>query len=227
MKTHGDSRTRLYKIYYSMKSRCYGNWDKRQMKNYRDRGITICDEWLNDYPAFRDWAMQNGYNDTLTIERIDNDKGYSPDNCKWIPLKEQAANRRTNYYITIDDETHTMAEWCRRNNVSRDAACKRIEAYGWDPVLAVTTPTRAYEEYGRFSRKRKADEWTLHGKGWKELEISYNGQTLNAEQWSDITGIPAPTIRWRLKNNWSAERALTEPVHDRGQNMLASKVDGT
>ena len=152
---HGDSRTRLYKIYKSMKNRCYGTWDEKHIKNYKDRGITICDEWLDNWLLFKEWAMKNGYRDDLTIDRIDNNKGYSPDNCRWIPFEKQASNKRTNLYITIGSETHTMAEWCRINNVSREAAYKRIETYGWDPAAAVTTPTRTYQRDGPYSRKAR------------------------------------------------------------------------
>lgn len=155
-KTHGDSYTRLYKIYKSIKNRCYGTYDKKHMKNYKDRGITMCDEWLNDWNLFKKWATENGYKENLTIDRINNNEGYSPNNCRWIPRKEQAANKRANVFITIGNETHTIAEWCRINNISNNAACKRIEAYGWNPIKAVTTPTRSYIKNGPYSRKNKA-----------------------------------------------------------------------
>lgn len=89
---HGLSNTRLHKIWRDMISRCYsvgdyhGEW-------YREKGIIICDEWKENFQAFYDWSVANGYSDKLTIDRIDNDKGYSPDNCRWITILEQCHNR--------------------------------------------------------------------------------------------------------------------------------------
>lgn len=83
----------MYYIWDSMKARCY-NPQRRDFKNYGGRGITVCTEWLHDFAAFRDWALSHGYADNLTIDRIDNDKGYSPDNCRWATIAEQNQHKR-------------------------------------------------------------------------------------------------------------------------------------
>lgn len=107
---HGKKKTRLYDIYCGMKSRCYCESNVRYSL-YGGRGIKICDEWLLDFKIFFDWSMNNGYSDSLTIDRIDVNGDYSPDNCRWITIKEQQSNRRNNHLITYKGETKTLKEW--------------------------------------------------------------------------------------------------------------------
>lgn len=101
--THGESNTRLYGVWHSVKERCMSKTHK-DYPRYGAVGRTLCDEWANSYEAFRDWAFANGYDPEApygkcTLDRIDNSKGYSPDNCRWVDAKAQARNRRKGYEI--------------------------------------------------------------------------------------------------------------------------------
>ena len=139
---HGDSHNRLYKIYRGMLSRC-NNKNHQAFDRYGGNGIKVCDEWESNYLTFKNWALSHGYSHNLTIDRIDNTKGYSPDNCRWITKFEQESNKTTNINILINNEIHTMTEWCRQYGIRRDTAWKRIKS-GWDPAIAVSTPARSY-----------------------------------------------------------------------------------
>ena len=113
----------------NIKQRC-NNLNNPRYKDYGGRGITICDEWLNDFMAFYNWSVKNGYQDNLTIDRIDNNKGYSPLNCRWATINEQANNTRSNVYLTYDGKTQTMKEWVNELNVPY-GTIKQRHRKGW------------------------------------------------------------------------------------------------
>lgn len=110
--SHHESKDRLYGIWCSMKSRCY-NKNTAAFKDYGGRGIIICDSWQNSYKSFAKWAKTNGYTDSASIDRIDNNGDYTPENCRWTDAKEQARNRRNNVLITYRGETHNITDWAR------------------------------------------------------------------------------------------------------------------
>ena len=127
---HNLSRTRIYRIFHNMKDRCYNIADK-DYKNYGLRGIKICDEWLEDDNRgllnFYNWAIKNGYKNDLTIDRIDVNGNYEPNNCRWVDNKTQSNNRRNNCYITYNYETHTVAEWSRIIKICESTIRERIK----------------------------------------------------------------------------------------------------
>ncbi len=122
---HAGRHTRLYNTWCSMKSRCCSDTDQNY-QDYGGRGITVCDAWLNDFDEFRRWALSNGYDDNLTIDRIDVNRGYEPGNCRWTTRSVQANNRRNTIYITHNGETHTCAEWSKITGINYDTLHNRV-----------------------------------------------------------------------------------------------------
>ena len=137
---HGMKGTRLYRIYYTMINRCYNKNDKLHYPQYGAKGITVCDEWINDNTTFFDWAISHGYADNLTIDRIDNNKGYSPDNCRWSIAYEQTKNKTNTIDITYKGETKTLNDWCKELQLNYRCIHNRIINLGWDIDDAFTTP---------------------------------------------------------------------------------------
>lgn len=136
-------KQRLHNIWSLMKSRCY-NKNNKSYHIYGGRGISVCDEWKNDYECFKNWAESNGYSDELTIDRIDVNGNYEPNNCRWITIEKQQNNRRNNKRITIGNSTHTIAEWSKISGVSQTTIWARIFKYGWNSEKSVFTPAKQY-----------------------------------------------------------------------------------
>lgn len=117
---------RLVNIFKGMKQRCYYAQHERY-KSYGGRGIKICDEWLNDRKKFYDWALSNGYKDNLSIDRIDVDGDYEPNNCRWVTMKVQQNNRTNNRKIIINGKTKTASQWAEEYGITHGAFVWRYE----------------------------------------------------------------------------------------------------
>lgn len=148
-----DAKTsrRLKKIFIHMKDRCYNPSDKRY-KDWGGRGITICQQWLDDVNSFVEWAVKSGYKHGLSIDRIDNDKGYYPENCRWVTLAENNQNRRDTRHYTIHGETKNMTQWCKIYSIPWSTVDRRLKL-GWDVEDAFTAPIQSRDKTSLLSHR--------------------------------------------------------------------------
>ena len=137
--THGMTYSIEYVCWCKMKERC-NNPSSKDFKYYGSRGISVCDEWNNSFEEFFS-DMGKKPSKTHSIDRIDNSKGYYPNNCKWATKSEQANNTRQNLNITIDGCTKTASQWANTYGISKAAMYQRLHR-GWSPIKAITTPVR-------------------------------------------------------------------------------------
>lgn len=136
LRKHGQSRTRLYRIWNSMICRCNSKSASNYCR-YGGRGITVCNEWLSFEPFWK-WAIKNGYSDFLTIDRIDNDGNYSPENCRWADDETQRNNQRKTHRLTFNGKTQSMAQWSRETRLPYSTLDGRINKLNWPAELALT-----------------------------------------------------------------------------------------
>ena len=176
---HGMSESKIYYIYKGMKQRCY-NPTGTNYKNYGGRGIKVCDEWLGEhgFENFYKWAIDNGYKDLphkqCTIDRIDVNGNYEPNNCKWSNAVEQANNTRRNVNINFNGKTQTLTRWCRELDLSIGMVLSRIHR-GVKIEIALTTPKTDRHKY-----------------------YEYNGEKYTIQQLSKMFNIPEMTLYSRL-----------------------------
>ena len=135
---HGLAHTRIDNIYKSMVDRC-NNPNCRIYYKYGGRGIKVCEEWRTNKTSFFEWAFTNGYSEELTLDRADNSKGYSPENCRWVSYKVQANNTRANRLITAFGETKTMSEWAGETGIKSATIWARLKR-GWSAEMTLTMP---------------------------------------------------------------------------------------
>lgn len=119
-----DARYRLNYLYQNMKLRC-------KRATYKQKGIEVCKEWLEDFHTFKAWALSHGYKNNLTLDRIDNNKGYYPENCRWVTMKVQNNNKNNNRFITYKGQTKTLAQWSEELGIKKTTLHNRLNYYGW------------------------------------------------------------------------------------------------
>lgn len=139
MARHNMARTRVYRIWGGMIERCT-NPRSKDFKNYGGRGVSICDEWRN-FEGFKEWALSNGYEDTLSIDRIDVNGNYEPSNCRWITIRDQQKNRRNSVIVEYRGETHCLKDWAKITGIPYYTLHGRKQK-GWNVSRMFETPVR-------------------------------------------------------------------------------------
>ena len=148
---HGEGgKTRLYRVWTNMKTRCQ-NPKNKNFERWGARGITVCDEWRDSFLAFRDWANNNGFEESLSLDRIDNNKGYSPDNCRWVTAKDQARNTRKNRIIEYNGQSKCLSEWSEELGIHINTLINRLKHLSVEE--AFTRPIYGAEERDRVKHK--------------------------------------------------------------------------
>lgn len=190
MCTLASKNPRIYDIWNMLKQRCLNKKNPNYL-NYGGRGIAVCSEWLT-FKSFYDWSINSGYKANLTIERIDNDLGYSPSNCKWATRLEQANNTRRNLIVEYKGKRQTLSQWAREVGIDKGTLLYRLKS-GWTVAKSFSIlPTHSFST------------------------ILFRGKTQSIGKWAKELNIKDTTLRRRLnKYKWSIEKALTTVVRSR------------
>lgn len=149
---HGYVGTRVYKEWQGMIARTT-NPNQTGYHNYGGRGITVCEEWKKPEP-FIEWSLKNGYDDTLTLDRIDVNGNYEPDNCRWIPLKDQHSNKRTNKILEYNNEIHTQRQWSEITGIPETTIRSRLRL-GWTVEEALSIPIKIGKRISTIRKERQ------------------------------------------------------------------------
>ena len=236
--THGMSKTRIYKIWVDMKRRC-NNKNRKGYKYYGGRGITYCPEWENFEPFYK-WALSNGYAENLTLDRIDVNGNYEPNNCRWVDYTTQANNTNRNHILTYKGKTQTLSEWAREYDIPYSILQDRINDLNWDTEDALTIPiSSTYRNHKMLSfngKSQNISQWSKElGLSRRTISdrlkmglpiedvlsknrvktgkfITYKGETHNIKEWSEITGIFEGVLAYRIRQGWDLEDVFNMPV---------------
>jgi len=150
-KKHGGRKDRLYGIWHNMKQRCFGTTYK-DYPQWGGRGITVCDEWKDDYSAFKEWALSHGYADGLSLDRIDVNGNYEPGNCRWADWHTQAKNRTNSMNFEVNGELKNLVDLAAEYGIKYGTLYQRVHLYEWPIEKALLTPTR--------NNSASGDDWS-------------------------------------------------------------------
>jgi hypothetical protein len=190
----GEYHSNLHLRYNTIKTRCYQP-SHTSYRYYGGKGIKVCDEWRHDYPAFAKWARANGFKEGLQIDRIDNNGDYSPENCRWVSVKQQANNKTSNVFITWRDETMTATQWAED---ARTTVC-------YSTILRRAAKGETGDQIFGDSSLRKGD-------GRKpSVFVEINGETHTLKEWAEITNLPYGSLRRRYYKGDRGE-SLLRPI---------------
>jgi hypothetical protein len=189
---HGKANTRLHHIWDTMKQRCL-NSNNKKYPNYGGRGILIYKEWINDFINFYDWAIDNGYEKTLTLDRIDVNGNYEPSNCRWVSQEIQQNNRRNNIIITINSITKTASQWEKECNLRVGLVANRFKL-GWEGERLLEKPKEACEKSGT-----KGITWNKNSAAWV-VRITIDGKMTKLGQSKDLDKAKEMLNDYKLRN---------------------------
>lgn len=200
-----------YRSYNAMLQRCE-NPNASNYHLYGGRGIKVCKEW-HDIEQFEKWVKNSNYKKGLSIDRIDVDKDYEPNNCRWATAKEQANNRRNTVYVTIDGITKTISEWADFSGINRSTISGRYnDGVRGIMLLHKADDTTFKKGYNRYEDKGHYDDIRIsHGNNNVET-WELNGEKHSIAEWAKIKGINEDTLRSRKFNGWNIEKILTTPI---------------
>jgi hypothetical protein len=197
MEAQGDSQKdsayyKLYRLWNMIKHRCY-NKEGQDYANYGGRGITVCQEWLDSYITFKEWALNNGWQEGLQIDRINNNLGYAPDNCRFVTSKINNNNRRNNAYMTYNGETHTAMEWAEKLGLDYTTIINR--RFGGLPV-----------------EKILSKDPLPHNIKPCTVFLTYHGKTLPLKDWAyPVTDCTYKELITRRYGGWTDEEIIDVP----------------
>lgn len=216
---HGMSGTRLYNTWQNMKARCH-NPKNSWYDDYGGRGIVVCPEWRDCPDVFMEWALATGYKDDLSIERIDVNGSYSPDNCEWIPMKKQAWNRRNSFMVRYKGEEKCVAEWCQLLELDEKVVRSRLQR-GKSVEDAFTTPVERPED-------SIAEQCRERGLNYHTIMSRINIYGMSVDEALDTPVVPKEnslrakctragmnynTVKQRINAyGWTEEDALSTPI---------------